>query len=102
MFVNYTGSSKWAYDNVDELNNNPETCTAGDVAMPANLCKGVPAHYTVNLGVNWTPSKNLCLGLNVKNVLNKQPYYDPNGWEGYYHSLNLFGRVLSVSASYKF
>lgn len=106
VFVNYTGRSKWAYDINDEENNNPTTCTAGDVAMPANLCGGTPAHYTVNLGVNWTPNwvanKDLRLGLNIKNVLNKQPYYDPNGWEGYDHGLNLFGRVLSVSASYKF
>jgi len=44
----------------------------------------------------------LNLGLNIKNVLNSKPYYDPNGWEGYDHSLNLFGRVYSLSASYKF
>ncbi|MCV2359897.1 TonB-dependent receptor [Paucibacter sp. TC2R-5] len=102
LFVNYTGGTKWAYDKTDEENNNPTSCTAADVALPANLCGGAPAFYTVNLGFNWEPIKTLNLGLNIKNVLNKQPEYDPNGWEGYNHAQNLFGRVFSVSASYKF
>lgn len=102
MFVNYTGKTKWAYDKLDEENNNPSTCTAADVPMPANLCNGAPSHYTVNLGVNWKPMKNLELGLNIKNIFNRMPYYDPNGWEGYDHSLNLFGRSFSLSANYKF
>ncbi|CAM4061170.1 TonB-dependent receptor plug domain-containing protein [Roseateles saccharophilus] len=102
LFVNYTGKTKWAYDSNDEANNNPTTCTAADVAMPAGLCNGAPAHYTVNLGFNWKPMKNLDLGLNIKNLFNRMPYYDPNGWEGYDHSLNLFGRSYSLSASYKF
>ncbi|MBB4844455.1 outer membrane receptor protein involved in Fe transport [Paucibacter oligotrophus] len=102
LFVNYTGKTKWANDKADEENNNPETCTAADVALPANLCGGVPAYYTVNLGFNWKPMKHLDLGLNIKNLLNRKPYYDPNGWEGYDHSQNLFGRSYSLSASYKF
>lgn len=102
LFVNYTGKTKWAYDKNDEANNNPASCTAADVALPDKLCNGAPSHYTVNLGVNWKPLKDLSLGLNIKNLFNRQPYYDPNGWEGYDHSLNLFGRSYSVSASYKF
>lgn len=101
LFVNYTGKTKWAYGDYD-TDNTPENCTAASVALPANLCKGAPAHYTVNLGFNWKAMKDLNIGLNIKNVLNKQPYYDPNGWEGYDHSLNLFGRQYSLSASYKF
>lgn len=101
LFVNYTGKTKWAYGDYD-TDNTPENCTAAYVAMPANLCKGAPAHYMVNLAFNWKAMKNLSVGLNIKNVLNKQPYYDPNGWEGYDHSLNLFGRQYSLSASYKF
>ncbi len=101
LFVNYTGKTKWAYGDYD-TDNTPENCTAAYVAMPANLCKGAPAHYMVNLAFNWKAMKNLNVGLNIKNVLNKQPYYDPNGWEGYDHSLNLFGRQYSLSASYKF
>ncbi|MDM4767662.1 TonB-dependent receptor [Pelomonas sp. SE-A7] len=101
LFVNYTGKTKWGYGDWD-TDNTPENCQAAYVALPANLCKGAPAHYTVNLGFNWKPIKDLNLGLNIKNLLNKKPYYDPNGWEGYDHGLNLFGRSYSVSASYKF
>jgi len=101
MFVNYTGKTKWAYGPWDK-DNTPENCTAASVALPENLCGGAPSYYTVNLGLNWKPMKNLELGLNVKNLLNKQPTYDPNGWEGYNHSQNLFGRMYSFSANYKF
>ncbi|HEY0584792.1 MAG TPA: TonB-dependent receptor, partial [Pseudoduganella sp.] len=101
LFVNYTGKAKWAYGEYD-TDNYPEHCTAGGVALPDNLCGGQPSYYTVNLGFNWKPVKNLDLGLNIKNVTNKKPYYDPNGWEGYNHQQNLFGRVFSLSANYKF
>lgn len=102
VFVNYTGRTKWAYDKSDEASNNPSTCTAAGSALPASSCAGVPAHYTVNLALNWTPRPDLKLGLNVVNLFDKKPYYDPYGWEGYPHSQNLFGRVFTVSASYKF
>jgi outer membrane receptor protein involved in Fe transport len=101
LFVNYTGKTKWAYGPWD-TDNTPENCTAASVALPADLCGGAPSYYTVNLGFNWKPIKNLDLGLNIKNVTNKMPYYDPNGWEGYNHSQNLFGRTFAFSASYKF
>jgi len=101
LFVNYTGKAKWAYGAYD-TDNAPENCTAGGVALPEDLCGGQPSYYTVNLGFNWKPIKNLDLGLNIKNVTNKKPYYDPNGWEGYNHQQNLFGRVFSLSANYKF
>jgi outer membrane receptor protein involved in Fe transport len=70
--------------------------------MPAELCEGAPAHTLVNLGFKWKPVKHLDIGLNIKNALNKKPYYDPNGWEGYNHSLNLFGRQFAISANYRF
>jgi len=101
LFVNYTGKSKWAYGSYD-TDNTPETCTAAYVSLPENLCGGVPSFTTVNLGFNWKPVKNLSVGLNIKNVLEKKPYYDPNGWEGYDHNQNLFGRQFALSASYKF
>ncbi|SHN33313.1 TonB-dependent Receptor Plug Domain [Duganella sacchari] len=101
LFVNYTGKTKWAAAPWD-TDNLPGTCMAAGVSMPKDLCDGAPAYYTVNLGLNWKPMKNLELGLNVKNLLNKQPTYDPNGWEGYNHSTNLFGRQYAFSASYKF
>ncbi len=102
LFVNYTGGTKWAYDKNDALSNNPQTCTATGVAVAPNNCGGAPAFKTVNLSLAWTPIKDLRLGMNIKNVLNTKPFFDPYGWEGYNHSLNLFGRVISVSASYKF
>ena len=101
LFVNYTGKTKWAYDQFDTVNT-PESCLAAGVSLPENLCGGAPSFTTVNLGFNWKPMKNLNLGLNIKNVLDKKPYYDPNGWEGYNHSQNLFGRQYAFSASYKF
>jgi iron complex outermembrane recepter protein len=101
LFVNYTGKTKWAYGDYD-TDNTPENCMAAYVAMPENLCAGAPSFTTVNLGLSWKPIKNLNLGLNIKNVTDKKPYYDPNGWEGYDHNQNLFGRQLSISASYKF
>jgi len=101
VFVNYTGKTKWAYGDYD-TDNTPEKCQAAGVAMPENLCAGAPSFYTVNLGFNWKPVKNLDLGLNIKNVTNKRPYYDPNGWEGYDHSQNLFGRQFAFSVNYKF
>lgn len=101
LFVNYTGKTKWAYGEYDTANT-PENCTAAGVSLPENLCDGAPSYTTVNLGFNWKPVRNLNLGLNIKNVLDKKPYYDPNGWEGYNHSQNLFGRQYAFSASYKF
>ena len=102
VFVNYTGGTKWAYDKNDALNNNSQTCKAAGVAVEPTHCSGAPAFKTVNLSLGWTPIKDLRLGMNIKNVLNTKPFYDPYGWEGYNHALNLFGRVVSVSASYKF
>ncbi len=101
LFVNYTGKTKWAYDEFDTVNTQ-EGCLAAGVSLPQNLCGGAPSFTTVNLGFNWKPTKNLNLGLNIKNVTDKKPYYDPNGWEGYNHSQNLFGRQYAFSASYKF
>jgi iron complex outermembrane receptor protein len=101
LFANFTGKTKWAYGDYD-TDNVPANCMAAGVAMPENLCDGAPSFTTVNLGFSWKPVKNLNLGLNIKNVMDKKPYYDPNGWEGYDHNQNLFGRQFALSASYKF
>lgn len=101
LFINYTGKSKWAYGEYD-TDNTPEKCTAAGVSMPENLCGGQPSYTTANLGFNWKATKQLDVNLNIKNVTNKMPYYDPNGWEGYNHAQNLFGRTFALSASYKF
>ncbi|RJG21698.1 TonB-dependent receptor plug domain-containing protein [Massilia cavernae] len=101
VFVNYSGKTKWAYGSYD-ADNTPENCKAAGVSLPTELCGGAPSYTTVNLALSWKPIKHLDLGLNVKNLLDKKPYYDPNGWEGYNHSQNLFGRQVALSASYKF
>jgi outer membrane receptor protein involved in Fe transport len=101
LFINYTGKAKWAYGEYD-TDNTPENCTAASVSLPENLCGGQPSYTTANLGFTWKPTKQLDLNLNIKNVTNKKPYYDPNGWEGYNHQTNLFGRTFALSASYKF
>jgi len=102
LFVNYTGSHKWDYD-PRYISYDAKGCEATGGALSAERCAaGTPAYTTVNLNLSWKPVKDLALGLNIKNLFNKQPYYDPNGWEGFDHRYNIFGRVLSVSASYKF
>ncbi|MFN4115980.1 MAG: TonB-dependent receptor plug domain-containing protein [Inhella sp.] len=101
LFMNWTGSTSWRYGEWDTTNT-PENCKAASVSLPADLCSGTPSWATFNLGLNWRPSKQLALGLNIKNITNKMPYYDPNGWEGYNHSLNLYGRQFALSAVYKF
>ncbi|QPF71488.1 TonB-dependent receptor [Roseateles sp. DAIF2] len=101
LFLNYTGSSKWATDS-DDKDNAPGTCKGAYLPLPEDLCKGQPSHYTLNLSLGWSPVKDMRLGLSVKNLLDRKPYYDPHGWEGYNHRLNLFGRVYSLSASYQF
>lgn len=101
LFMNWTGSTSWRYSATDTTNT-PENCKAASVSLPADLCSGTPSWATFNLGMNWRPSKQLTLSMNVKNITNKMPYYDPNGWEGYDHSLNLYGRQLALSAVYKF
>ncbi|GGC00494.1 TonB-dependent receptor plug domain-containing protein [Pseudoduganella buxea] len=101
VFVNYSGGTKWAYGPYD-TDNTPANCTAASVPLPAHQCDGTPSYTTVNLGFTWKPVKGLDVGLNIKNVLDKRPYYDPNGWEGYNHAQNLFGRQFAFSVGYKF
>jgi outer membrane receptor protein involved in Fe transport len=101
VFVNYTAGTKWAYGPYDK-DNTPENCTAASLPLPAHQCDGTPSYTTVNLGFTWKPLQNLDVGLNIKNVLDKRPYYDPNGWEGYNHGQNLFGRQFALSVGYKF
>jgi len=100
VFINHTGKSKWAYGEWDQ-DNTPANCKGAGVSLPEALCGGVPSHRSINLGLAWAASKDLRLSLNIKNLLDRKPYYDPNGWEGYDHSLNLFGRVASLGVTYK-
>jgi len=102
LFVNYTGGHKWDYD-PRYISYDAQSCEDNGGALTAAQCaKGTPSYTTVNLNLAWTPTKDLKLGFNVKNLFNKQPYYDPNGWEGFDHRFNIFGRIFSISADYKF
>jgi iron complex outermembrane receptor protein len=102
LFVQYTGSHKWDYD-PRYISYDAQSCADTGGALTGERCAaGTPAYTTVNLNFNWKATKDLSLGLNIKNLFNKQPYYDPNGWEGFDHRFNIFGRVISLSADYKF
>ena len=50
----------------------------------------------------WTATDKLRLGLNIQNVFDRQPYYDPQGWEGFNHRHNIFGRIYNLTVTYKF
>lgn len=102
VFVNYTGSRQWKDYPGDESYTAQACEDKGGALSPAQCVAGAPSYTTVNLAFNWTPVKDLRLGLNIINLFGTQPYYDPNGWEGYDHRYNIYGRMLNLSASYKF
>lgn len=102
VFVNYVGSRQWRSLPDDDYFS-AENCTERDGALSAWRCaEGIPSYTTTNLNFDWQATEKLKLGLNVQNVFGRQPYYDPNGWEGYNHRHNVFGRIYSLSVTYKF
>ncbi|GAB3346865.1 TonB-dependent receptor [Lysobacter tyrosinilyticus] len=102
-FINYVGSTKWAWDRIDAQDNNADSCTAGYVDLQPSKCDGVPSWWSANLGVSWQPSEKLRVGLNVKNLFDRRPFYDPNSSFGDISDYtNLYGRIYSVSLDYKF
>jgi len=103
FFVNYVGTSKWAWDRVDAQDNNPQTCTAGYLPVPEPQCDGVPSWWTANLGVTWVPTDKLTVGFTLKNLFNRLPFYDPNSFLGDSSDYaSIYGRVYSVNFGYKF
>lgn len=102
FYINYVGKTKWAYDRIDALDNNPDTCTGSYVAVAPGQCDGAPSWWTANLSVNWKPIEKLTVGLTVKNLFNRLPFYDPNDWMNFPGYTNNFGRIYSVTATYKF
>jgi hypothetical protein len=38
----------------------------------------------------------------VKNLFNRLPFYDPNDWMNFAGYTNNFGRIYSVTATYRF
>lgn len=101
LFVNYVGATKWAYDRTD-TDSAQGKCMAYYGQPAPGQCEGVPSWWTANLGVSWRPTDQLRLGLTVKNLFDRRPFYDPNGFAGISDYTNLYGRIYSVSLDYKF
>jgi len=103
FFINYVGTTKWAWDRIDAQDNNAETCTAGYLPVPEPQCDGVPSWWTANLSVNWLPTEKLSVGFTLKNLFNRLPFYDPNSFLGDSSDYaSIYGRVYSVNVGYKF
>jgi len=102
FYVNYVGKTKWAWDRIDAQDNNEETCTGGYVQLGSSKCDGAPSWWTANLGVNWRPVEKLTVGVTVKNLFNRLPFYDPNDWMSFPGYTNNFGRTYSLMLGYRF
>ena len=102
FYVNYVGKTKWAWDQIDALDNNAETCTGGYVAVAPGQCDGAPSWWTANLGVSWKATEKLTVGVTVKNLFDRLPFYDPNDWMSFSGYTNNFGRSYSLMLNYKF
>lgn len=102
LFVNYTGRTRWAYD-VTDVGSAPGTCSAYNGSVDPKDCDGVPAWWTANLGLTWRPIEHMSAGFTIKNLFNRRPFFDPNSFLGDASDYtNNYGRVYSVSLSYKF
>jgi iron complex outermembrane receptor protein len=103
FFVNYVGGTKWALQQIDEEDNNPQTCTAGYLQLEQSKCDGAPSWWTANLSVGWRPDDHWSLGVTVKNLFNRLPFYDPNSFLGDSSDYaSIFGRSYSLQVGYKF
>lgn len=89
---NGTGDTTWDYTD----------CVANGLASPAVCSKGVGSstYWTANL--NWKHDKKFNLDLNIQNVFNRRPHYDPEGTYGVNQYENYLGVVVNVSGRYKF
>jgi len=102
LFVNYTDGRNWNSIPNDRTYS-AERCAQAQGAMSPEQCeRGTPSYTTVNLNLGWRASDHLKLDLNVQNLFDRRPYYDPNGWSGYDHRFDIFGRVYGLTARYKF
>ena len=102
FYINYVGNTSWAWDRIDAEDNNENTCTGSYVDVAPGQCEGAPSWWTANLSVNWKPIQKLTVGVTVKNLFNRLPFYDPNDWMNFPGYANNFGRIYSVNATYKF
>ena len=102
VFVNYVGKRDWDWSPEDDIYS-PENCAeAAGALSPERCAKGIPSFTTTNLNFDWRATDKLKLGLNIQNVFGRQPYYDPQGWEGFNHRHNIFGRIYNLTVTYKF
>lgn len=103
MFINYVGGTKWALQQIDEEDNNPQTCTAGYLPVEQSKCDGAPSWWTANLSVAWRPDDHWNVGFTVKNLFDRLPFYDPNSFLGDSSDYaTIFGRGYSLTVGYKF
>jgi outer membrane receptor protein involved in Fe transport len=103
VFVNYVGGTKWALQQIDEEDNNPQTCTAGYLPVEQSKCDGAPSWWTANLSVAWRPDEHWNVGFTIKNLFDRLPFYDPNSFLGDSSDYaTIFGRGYSLTVGYKF
>lgn len=103
VFVNYVGGTKWALQQIDEEDNNPQTCTAGYLPVEQSKCDGAPSWWTANLSVAWRPDAHWNVGFTIKNLFDRLPFYDPNSFLGDSSDYaTIFGRGYSLTVGYKF
>ncbi|TAA09765.1 TonB-dependent receptor [Pseudoxanthomonas winnipegensis] len=103
LFFNYTGGTKWGWDRIDAQDNNAQTCTAGYLPLEKSKCDGAPSWWTANLSVAWRPDAHWNVGLTLKNLFDRKPFYDPNSFLGDSSDYaSIYGRVVSLQAGYKF
>jgi iron complex outermembrane receptor protein len=102
VFVNYIGGRDWDWAPYEDTYS-PENCAeAAGALSPERCAKGIPSFTTTNLNFVWAATDKLRLGLNIQNVFDREPYYDPQGWEGFNHRHNIFGRIYNLTVTYKF
>lgn len=80
----------------------PEDCPSRS-DLPSSLCsKGLGGFTNWTMNLAWKPKANLKLDLNVQNLLNHKPEYDPQGWNGTNVFDSYYGRVVSLTLNYQF
>ena len=106
LLANYVGGQSLWGGSTDSTWDYPD-CVANAALTPSICARGVPANTYLNANFVWDVTKNLKLDINMQNILNKQPTYDPvaDSWYGT-HGVNQLqnyqGRIVNISGSYKF
>lgn len=72
-----------------------------------SICKegvGSSTYWTANF--DWHPNKQLRVNLNIQNVFNREPRYDPESYSNNgvntYELAYMYGRIFNLTANYKF